>query len=122
MAPRLHVFTHLVADPFLRELQIREQIREQMIEATQPWPLDLSETITIQQLAATQPLPSDAQLLVVTQPLPPDVQAPPPAVQVPPLLAARKRPRERLEELEDLKNLLTDAEYQSKRAEIIASV
>ena len=75
-----------------------------------------------------QPLPpatSSSSCLVLdvaTQPLPPALQATPPAVQAPPLLAARKRPRKRLEELEDLKQLLSDAEYQSKRAEIIASV
>ena len=67
----------------------------------------------------------------VAQPLPPAAQAPPPAVQAqpaavavlaPPPRAAGKRPRERLEELEEMKDLLTDAEYQAKRAEIIASV
>jgi hypothetical protein len=67
----------------------------------------------------------------VAQPLPPAEQAPPPAVQAqpaavavsaPPPRATGKRPRERLEELEEMKDFLTDTEYQAKRAEIIASV
>lgn len=54
----------------------------------------------------------------------PAVQAQPAAVALvaPPARAAGKRPRERLEELEDMKDFLSDAEYQVKRAEIIASV
>ena len=67
----------------------------------------------------------------VAPPQQPAAQAPPPAALVqpaavavlaPPPRAAGKRPRERLEELEEMKDLLTDAEYQAKRAEIIASV
>ena len=136
MAPRMvprRVSTHLVADPLLRELGGDTQ---PLSSVTSMISSDASATIQLRvstHLVAdpllrelggdTQPLPPAVQLLdVATQPLPSAAQAPPPAVQAPPLLAARKRPRERLEELEDLKNLLTDAEYQSKRAEIIASV